>query len=422
MRVLLLGATGHIGQGIARRLLADGIEVHGLARRPCAPSRTLSQVHWHFGDLNRMTSVEDWQDLTRGVTAVINAAGVLQDGLGDNLDATHERSVSALCTATDSSTLLIHISAPGASISSSTAFYRSKAKGDAAVKRSGRPWVILRPCVVVSPEAYGGTALLRALSAFPLFIPAANPDALIQTVSLDDVAAAVSAASDGRIPPASDIVLGEPQAEPIRNVLGRFRQWHGLPEAPVLPVPVLAARVISLFADAAGYLGWRSPLRSTAMTVAAENVTGTSGYACRSLAEQLATMPATVQERWFARAYLMKPLAIVTLALFWLISGIIGLVALPAAASVLTQAGFSASTASSFVIAGACADVLLGTLVLVRRTMALALIGMILLTAAYLGAATLFTPALWLDPLGPLVKSVPAAMLALLLLAIEPER
>ena len=51
-----------------------------------------------------------------------------------------------------------------------------------------------------------------------------------------------------------------------------------------------------------------------------------------------------------------------------------------------------------------------------------AAIGMIGVTAAYLLAGTLFTPDLWLDPLGPFVKTLPAAVLALVALAIRDAR
>ena len=47
---------------------------------------------------------------------------------------------------------------------------------------------------------------------------------------------------------------------------------------------------------------------------------------------------------------------------------------------------------------------------------------MVLLSPAYLVAATALTPTLWLDPLGPLVKVVPSIVLALVALAILDER
>jgi hypothetical protein len=47
---------------------------------------------------------------------------------------------------------------------------------------------------------------------------------------------------------------------------------------------------------------------------------------------------------------------------------------------------------------------------------------MIVVTLAYLAGATLWRPDLWLDPMGPLVKSLPAALLALCALALQDER
>jgi len=420
-RILVLGATGHLGRAIARGLLSAGYQVHGLARAASPATRTMSGLHWHYGDLGRMTDPSSWRDLAAGMSAVVNAAGALQDSPRDDLAAIHVQFVAALVAALDPKTLLVHISAPGVSPSASTAFYRTKAAGDAAV-RGSRKWVILRPVLVVSPEAYGGTALLRALAAQPFAIPALNPHSLMQTVALDDVVAAVTDAVAGRIPPASDLVLAEPHPQPLADVLRQFRRWLGLSEAPVLAMPSWLGRATAFVADTAGALGWRSPLRSTALQVASEDVTGIATYPCRSLGETLDAMPATVQDRWFARAYLLKALAIVILSLFWIASSLIGLLNLPAATAVLTAAGFEHSTATILVIAGALADLALGVMAVVRKTTALALIGMIGLTAAYLAAATVFTPSLWLDPLGPLVKSVPAAMLALLMLAIEPER
>jgi hypothetical protein len=57
-----------------------------------------------------------------------------------------------------------------------------------------------------------------------------------------------------------------------------------------------------------------------------------------------------------------------------------------------------------------------------RRTAAFACWGMMAVTGAYLAGATLFRPDLWADPLGTLVKTIPAAVLALVALALLPDR
>ncbi|WP_245447080.1 DoxX-like family protein [Methylobacterium sp. 17Sr1-1] len=57
-----------------------------------------------------------------------------------------------------------------------------------------------------------------------------------------------------------------------------------------------------------------------------------------------------------------------------------------------------------------------------RRLMPLAALAMIGGTLAYLAAGTVLAPDLWADPLGPYVKTLPAALLALVALALAAER
>ncbi|MFK8033513.1 MAG: DoxX-like family protein [Hyphomicrobiales bacterium] len=136
----------------------------------------------------------------------------------------------------------------------------------------------------------------------------------------------------------------------------------------------------------------------------------------------LLKIPSTVQERWFGRLYLLLPLAITTLCLFWIASGLIGFIRAADAQMVLTERGFSESFAAFFVYGGSIADVALGLFVAFRKWSRLALMGMVALSASYLFGASIFAPDIWLDPLGPLVKVFPTIMLATMCLALLEER
>ncbi|TIW42501.1 MAG: oxidoreductase, partial [Mesorhizobium sp.] len=168
-----------------------------------------------------------------------------------------------------------------------------------------------------------------------------------------------------------------------------------------------------------------SPLRSTALAVMAGGVEVRrqpgSDQRLSSAAETLAAAPSGVQDLWFARLYLLKAPIIVALALFWLVSGLTPFLAFEAARSHF--ASFLPGHAAGAMVAVTClADIALGLAVLFRPWARRALIGMLVLTLAYLLAATFAEPALWLDPLGPLVKVVPSILLALTALAILDER
>jgi hypothetical protein len=110
---------------------------------------------------------------------------------------------------------------------------------------------------------------------------------------------------------------------------------------------------------------------------------------------------------------MLLPFLVATLSAFWLVSGLVGLWRMDAAAAVLADTDLSGGTARALVLAGAVADMALGLLVLVRRLARPACLAMIALTLAYLVSGTVLTPHLWADPLGPFVKTIPAAMLAL---------
>src|SRR5205085_4891821 len=138
-------------------------------------------------------------------------AGVLQDGLRDDVERTHHVAIAALAEAcaNATNTRLIQISAPDARVDSPTEFMRSKARGDHAIRNSGGGWIILRPGLVIGRDAYGGSALIRAMAAFPLVLPIGMGEARIQTVALDDVARVVLEAVEGNIAAGTDVDLVE---------------------------------------------------------------------------------------------------------------------------------------------------------------------------------------------------------------------
>lgn len=430
-KVLVLGGYGLIGEAVVERLLGDGHQVTGLGRDIRDAERRWPAVRWIAADMARLLAAEDWLPLVAGMDAVINAAGALQDGPRDRLDAIHRGAVVALVAACEQAGVsrFVQISAIGADPASPDAFFSTKGEGDKAVANSSLEWTILRPGLVIAPVAYGGTALLRALAAFPGFIPAVMARQPIQTVAVTEVAEAVSRAVTGSLPPRLSVDLVEAEPRSLADVLIAFRAWLGLPPARIVPMPAFLGGIAAVVADGLGLLGWRSPLRSAALAALARGVTGNakswneiSDQKLQPLEATLAAMPAHVQERWFARLWLLKPAVFGVLSLFWLVSGIVGFIRQDAAAGILVSHGLSPTLALGMVLAGSVADIAVGAAVLVRSLARLALLGMIAITLAYLGAATALAPDLWLDPLGAMVKAVPALCLALVALAILDER
>lgn len=431
MRVLVVGAYGLIGSYVVARLHADGHAVTGAGRDIDMAKRRFPFARWINADLGRLRMPEDWREHLSGIDAVVNCAGALQESSRDDLSAVHVDGPLALyqACATAGIRRVIHLSAASVGAGRATRFNDTKHLMEERLKSLDLEWIILRPGLVLAPAAYGGTALLRGLAAFPFIVPTIHAGQPTQIVSVHDVAAAVARALEPSVAPRVSIDLVNARPTTLGEVLASLRGWLGLKPAPVVELPEFVAGITAGIGDLIAALGWRSPMRSTTVAQLRMGVRG-DGLACEralgfrpsSLSDLLAREPSGVQERWFARLYFIKPLALATLALFWLLSGLIGLANHAAAAGVLTAVGCPAGIAMTAVLAGSVVDVALGVLVAFRRSAPPALIGMVLVSAVYLLGGTFLRPDLWADPLGPLLKVVPGMMLALATLAMMDER
>lgn len=415
MNILVLGGYGLIGLSITKALIAAGHQVTGLGRSAGKGRAAAPQANWIARDLSQMTDEADWSDVLAGMDIVVNAAGVLQDGMNDRVVAVQRDAVRAMVAACKPVCVrqIIQISAPGVSEYSDTVFYRSKAEGDAAVKASGMNWVIFRPGLVLSPQAYGGTSLLRQLAAVPLVQPVMLADADIRTVHVDDVAAAVVRAVEEELT-GIDADLLSSESTRLEDLILSIRSWLGFPSPKaIIRAPHFLGALTARLGDLAGWLGWRPALRTTSLKVLGKGVTGNAAsWPVRNLTDTLSALPSTVQERTFARTALFYPFLLLILSAFWIASGLIGWVQQSAAMGVFgpdMPSGF----AKAFVLGGSVADIVIGAALLIRPLTRPAALAAVLVSLAYLAGSAFLAPHLWADPLGPMIKVFPAIALSL---------
>jgi uncharacterized protein YbjT (DUF2867 family) len=422
MKVLIVGAYGLIGCGVAERLKRDGHTIMGLGRDIETGKRVLPTINWLSADLRSLTEAGAWLPFLKDIDAVVNCSGALQDGPNDDLEVIHHHAVAALAQAcTSTNVKIIQISAVGAHVNAEASFLSSKGRGDAAIQNAGVSHHIFRPGLVLARHSYGGTTMLRMLAAFPLVQPISQPEAKIQTIALDDVANAVSAALAGDIPNGFVGDLVENETHSLREVVGAMRHWLGFAPAKCeIIIPKFAIGTMSKIADGLGKLGWRSPLRSTAVKVLADGVTGVPADLSqfgvppvKSFVQTLANMPARVEDRQFARMALLTPIIIATLIVFWFLSGLIGFVSVNAAALVLEDVGWPRALAVASVLFGAVIDIAIAAAFAYRPYAKKACWCAIGVSLFYLTASTFFVPSLWFDPLGPMIKVLPSIVLAL---------
>ncbi|MBS1008529.1 NAD-dependent epimerase/dehydratase family protein [Leuconostoc suionicum] len=73
-KIIVVGGTGFVGQGILSDLNNKGFELHSLSRHQFSPTDATDQVTYHATDLNEPG---EWQDLLREADWVIDAVGIL---------------------------------------------------------------------------------------------------------------------------------------------------------------------------------------------------------------------------------------------------------------------------------------------------------------------------------------------------------
>ena len=428
--VLVVGGTGLIGSAIIGRLKIDGKQVTAIARSPGHAGRRLAAHQVHFLDLGEMLQPEKWEPVLQGVDAVVNCAGVLQDGGGDSTRAIHREAPSALFEACARTRVkrIIHFSAMGVDKGALSDFSRTKADAEELLERSSLEWVILRPSVVVGRAAYGGSALFRGLAALP-WLPRIADAGELSVVQLDDVVETVAMLLREDAPGRIALDLAGPDRRSFEQVVARYREWLGWRPARLLDLPRPIMAIGYALGDIAGLLGWRPPIRSNARREMVRGAAGdpaawtaATGIVPRSLDDALLAEPASVQERWFARLYLLKPVVVGIFAFFWLLTGVVSLGPGYDIGWALMIEGGARGWSGVVVIAGALADLAIGTAILWRPTTRYALWAALAITLAYLAIGTAILPRLWNDPLGPMMKVWPILALNLVALAILDER
>ncbi|QWG23647.1 SDR family oxidoreductase [Bradyrhizobium sediminis] len=433
-KILLFGASGLIGRFVTDDLRARGFDVVGIARR-FSPSQKAT-TH----DLEMPVMSMDRGALARligeyEVDLVVNCLGVLQDGPGSDTRDVHRDFVERLLRAIRDSgraIRLVHISIPGASDEDRTAFSATKREAERLIAVFGIPYAILRPGFVIAPAAYGGSAMLRALAAFPVGLPAAEAAVPFQPVAVEDIAATIAwlAGRDIADETANAVTwdLMQPQPVTLGGVIDQFRRVLGTADMPRLALPAFLLGLGARGGNLASWLGWMPPMRTTAIAELRRGVTGdpsawmlATGIVPKTLAQAVGQRAATIQDKWFSRLFLIKALVIASLVVFWIASGSIALfISYDAAAGVLRSHGFPPALVAPVTVLTSLMDMTIGVLIGFRRTCGLGLVAGIMASLGYMTGAAILTPDLWIEPLGALVKTGPAIVLmAVALLTLD---
>lgn len=420
-QILLLGAGGFIGQHIAIALREAGYSVLASARN----TRRLTAMGFETleADLTepQTHSPNFWHPHLTNCSHIINCAGLLT-GTDAIFEAVHVTAPKAVYAAMPINAQAILISAVGTQ--AKTTFARYRHLGENIAQTAPIPATILRPGLVLGDGSYGGSSLARALAALPFITPAVGKgDQAFNPIHANDLAALVIETMHNPSP--TPIEVGGPETISQINLLANLRKWMGLRPAKTWRIPLSLARGMGRIGDALRL----APVSLTSVQQLEHGVASNIADQTRhfktkpqAFSRFLNARPSQTQDLWHARLYLLRPMLRLTLALMWLLSGLIGLM-LPVDVFLPTVTGLIPDAALIAIARiGGVVDLLIA-LALLRayRLKQLAWV-QFAMVSGYTFGLTLIAPTLWLLPFGGVLKNLPTLVLILIHRILEEER
>src|SRR6202047_1225909 len=214
-QIAVLGGSGFIGRYVVKRLAERG-EVLTVGGGP-ASGATLLRRKGDVGQVGLVNIAIDNEAVLpvflAGKDALINCVGILHERGAQTFDLVHHLAPARLARLAREAGVarLIHISAIGADPRSTSAYGRSKAAGEQAVRDAFPTATILRPSIVFGPEDefFNRFAAMAMLSpALPLI---GGGETRFQPVYVGDVADAVMRCLDDPATAGRTYELGGPK-------------------------------------------------------------------------------------------------------------------------------------------------------------------------------------------------------------------
>jgi uncharacterized protein YbjT (DUF2867 family) len=253
-QIAVLGGSGFIGRYIVKRLAEQG-EVLTIGGRHAATAKYLS-LKGEVGQVGLVNiAIDAPEDVLRAFVAekdaLINCVGILFESGAQKFDVVHHAAPAKLARLAREAGVerLVHISAIGADLRSSSAYARSKAAGEQAVKDAFPTATILRPSIVFGPEDdfFNRFASLAMMS--PVLPLIGGGETRFQPVYVGDVASAALRVLDDPATAGRTFELGGPRTYTFRALMevmlremGRARRFIDLP----FGIASVQARVLSL--------------------------------------------------------------------------------------------------------------------------------------------------------------------------------
>jgi NADH dehydrogenase len=244
--VTVFGGSGFIGRYVVRRLARAGARINVIVRdvegaKFLKPMGDVGQIALMRGSIADRKLVE--AALIESDSAV-NLVGILYPRGRQRFETIHHEGARTVAEAAAACGVgrLVQVSALGADPLSPSLYARTKAEGEAAVRKAFPDATIIRPSIVFGREdsffnKFAGIA--RMAPALPLI---GGGRTRFQPVYVDDVACAIVTALDDAAAPGRTYELGGPRIYSFRQLMELMLAEIGRKRL-LVPVPFWAARL-----------------------------------------------------------------------------------------------------------------------------------------------------------------------------------
>jgi uncharacterized protein YbjT (DUF2867 family) len=248
--VTIYGGSGFIGRHLVGAIAKTGARMRVAVRRPELAGHL--QPLGGVGQINAVQANVRYPDsllaAARGADAVVNLVGILFPTGKQTFEAVQDEGAAHVAEAarTEGVRTMVHVSAIGANEHSRSAYARSKAEGEAAVRKVFPDAVILRPSVVFGPEDdffNRFAALARLFPALPLI---GGGKTKFQPVFVGDVVKAVLAGLTGKAHAGAPYELGGPEVLTLKQVMERVLAYS-MRKRLLVPLPFWLAKFQAAF-------------------------------------------------------------------------------------------------------------------------------------------------------------------------------
>lgn len=252
--VTVIGGSGFIGRYVVRLLAKQKHRVRVAVRHPnealfLKPMGDVGQIQLLETNIRNAASIARAVD---GADAVVNLVGILQPSGHQDFQSIHVAGPEAVAKAAAAAGVrrLVQVSAIGADRRSESAYARTKAEGEAAVRAVFPAATVVRPSIVFGPEDdfFNRFAGLACVPLLPLPLIGGGKTRF-QPVYVCDVAEAIARAATQDGLAGQTFELGGPKVYSFRGIL-ELVLAQTQREKMMLPLPFFAAKLLAAMAQA----------------------------------------------------------------------------------------------------------------------------------------------------------------------------